>query len=130
MTPHVIGMENPRILDGLLLASVLLIPLLVVWAVFYFGAARAFKDRGQRLIRQSANVIGGILGVIYVLICVSLVTCTGNMLYGYRECSLIPKHIADLSLPSFLLGTPLALIAMIAVVVVAALMQRRAQSSQ
>lgn len=51
-----------------------------------------------------------LLVLIYGALAVAAGTCTGNALYGYHNCTVIPQDIANLSLRTYIVTTGLGLL--------------------
>lgn len=86
----------------------------------------------KSMLRNSTLYGGGMVVVLSVLLTVTMATCTGNILYGMRSCSVMSSATADLIILFNLIGYLTAIIMFFVVILVGAVMEiiahRRARS--
>lgn len=79
--------------------------LFAVCSLIFLAGNKAKHPKVGSVLKQSALIWGAILAAVYGFMFLAIGTCTGDMLYGYVECRIIPSTLADASLMLFVFGT-------------------------
>lgn len=94
--------------DTIPIALILFTPVLALCGLFYWAGTKVTRPRLGPWVRRSAVIVCVLLCTVFALLLVAFGTCGGDMLYGYRDCTLFSDRFADLSLPAFLLAVLMA----------------------
>lgn len=109
--------------DFVTLFAVLHLPALLICGMFYIAGRHATRPKVGKWLRISALGWLAVLWVIFTVMGIAMETCTGNMLYGYQHCTVLPTQIANLSLPAFVFGVGAAVIYGVVLAVTATILE-------
>lgn len=82
----------------------LFVPLAAICGAFAVSAKGAKSPTVAKMLRGSALVWFILLGVVFAVFLLAGASCSGNYLYGFRECAVLPDSVANFSVPATLLG--------------------------
>lgn len=92
----------------------------------YFAISYAASHRGvARWLRINAVAWFAVLGVIFAVIIIGTETCSGNMLYGYGNCTVLPTNLANASIALFVFGTAIGIITSVVLALTCAVIEWR-----
>ena len=92
--------------DLLYLAAFFVVPLAAVCGGLYGWGRLTLRPALGRWLRISATAWFCVLFFGTALLVATDATCSGNVLYGYRDCTAYPDWLASVSVGLFLLGYP------------------------
>lgn len=87
----------------LMFLATVYLPAFLVCGMFYFAGRDMQNQRVGKWLRVSAIAWLVTLWTWFSLMALATQDCSGNMLYGYGTCGILPISITNLSLPVFLL---------------------------
>lgn len=73
-------------------------PTYLICVVFYLWSRKSRVPALARLLRSSAIFWAIVLTLTFHFAVLVIATCDGNILYGFTECRLVPRDIANSSL--------------------------------